>query len=144
MVVHGAPLALAKPVGCDHVFSSVSVGDELRHTRPASWSSAKEALQRRRKYPILLDQMDADAANSARLKVTTPRCWSQHQCERIFHARGGSLQDAPLWWRGPREPRLVVETPRPVEEQTASQEPQTPNCPARCAQMIIPVEIGSA
>jgi len=59
--------------------------------------------------------------------------------------KGGSLQDGLMrsifGGENPRELRLVVETPRPVEEQT---DPQTPNGPARYAQMIILVEIGSA
>jgi hypothetical protein len=105
--------------------------------RPASWSSAKEALQRRCKSPILLDQMDADAANSARLEVTTPRCWSQHQCERTFHARRGSLQDAPslvartlgnLAWSSKHpvqwKNKQQTKTPRPPDPDLSS-----PVCP---------------
>lgn len=59
---------------------------------------------------------------------------SQHQWEwtlpRGFASRW--LDALHLWWRGPSEPRLVVvETRRPVEKQTANQDPapSSPVCP---------------
>ena len=55
------------------------------------------------------------------------------------HDQGGSLQDCLM--QSTAEPRLVVETPRSVEEQTANQDPELPT---RYAQMIILVEVGSA
>lgn len=71
------------------------------------------------------DRMKTDAAHCGRLRATTPRFrLVSLSINGNGHCQGGSL--------GPSEPRLVVvETRRPVEKQTANQDPapSSPVCP---------------
>lgn len=129
MIVHGAPLALGETRVLDPVsMCFICIDDEMRHSQHHRDQQPKK-LDRRPNEDRCGALWQAQSDHTA-----IPACLSQHQWEwtlpRGFASRW--LDALHLWWRGPSEPRLVVvETRRPVEKQTANQDPApaSPVCP---------------